>query len=230
MLWAWERPERISRLDNKIGVAFYAGTIYINNETYSFQPRSQPLEIPDSTYLEAVVRIENKVGAAPKLSDETMESLLKKLVSIAKRPGIKAIQIDYDAKENERPFYRNFLLKLRQALPWQYPVSITALASWCLGDNWLSNMPVAEIVPMFFDMGAGRKDILSYIKFAKLEKLSVLQKSIGFSMKESDIIDILRARLESSPQRIYFFSYRPWNTNAIETIQSEAQKWHTVAY
>jgi len=226
MLWAWERPETLSCLDsNKIGVAFYAGTINLIANDFYFQPRLQPLVIPKSVYLEAVFRINNKTGSNPQLSNSATHNLLATITKIAARPGIKSIQIDYDAKETERPFYRNLLVQLRAALPPQLPLSMTALASWCLGDNWLTNLPVDEIAPMLFDMGAGRQDVLSFIKFAKLQQISLLQKCVGLSTTEPNVIDVLQQRFTNCPQRIYFFSVQPWNLNRIETAKTKTQTW-----
>src|SRR5260370_36036755 len=60
MLWAWERPEDLSFIDpSKIGVAFLAKTIYLRGERVESRPRLQPLSVPDSTALMAVVRIES---------------------------------------------------------------------------------------------------------------------------------------------------------------------------
>jgi hypothetical protein len=224
MLWAWERQEQLSCLDTtKLGIAFYAGTIILTNNDFFFQPRLQSLKIPPSTYLEAVVRIENRGGNIPQLSNSTMRSLLSTITTIANRPNIKAIQIDYDAKVNERAFYRHLLADLRQALPNHIPLTITALASWCLGDNWLTSIPVDEVVPMLFDMGAGRQDILSFIKLAKWEQMSLLQECIGLCPTETDTTDIFKQRFTKWPKRIYFFSKQPWNTNTIRKAQ--AQTW-----
>ncbi len=45
------------------------------------------------------------------------------------------------------------LQDLRQKLPQQIPLSMTALASFCVGDRWLDDLPVDEAVPMIFRMG-----------------------------------------------------------------------------
>ena len=35
------------------------------------------------------------------------------------------------------------------------PLTITALASWCDGDDWIDGLPVADASPMLFRMGRG---------------------------------------------------------------------------
>ena len=39
------------------------------------------------------------------------------------------------------------------------PISITALASWCLGDRWLEDLPIDEAVPMLFRMGTDEEPV-----------------------------------------------------------------------
>ena len=68
-------------------------------------------------------------------------------------PRYAAVQIDFDATVSERLFYRRLLEELRSELPAAIPLSITALASWCLGDRWLEDLPIDEAVPMLFRMG-----------------------------------------------------------------------------
>ena len=64
-----------------------------------------------------------------------------------------AIQIDFDAADSERDVYRRLLARVRAVLPRTVPLSMTALASWCVGDTWLDGLPVDEAVPMLFRMG-----------------------------------------------------------------------------
>jgi hypothetical protein len=63
---------------------------------------------------------------------------------MARRPGISGIQVDFDATASERRFYRELVIDLRRLLPDSVPLSITALASWCLDDNWISGLPADE--------------------------------------------------------------------------------------
>src|SRR5215470_1689041 len=61
MLWAWERPEDLSFIDpRQIGVAFLAKTIYLRGDKVESRPRLQPLNVPETTALVAVVRIESR--------------------------------------------------------------------------------------------------------------------------------------------------------------------------
>ena len=75
----------------------------------------------------------------------------------ASRPGIAALQVDFDAKRSERGFYAALLRSLRSQMPPQLPLSIAALASWCSNDDWISGLPIDEAVPMLFRMEPDRR-------------------------------------------------------------------------
>jgi hypothetical protein len=68
-------------------------------------------------------------------------------------PRVRGVQIDFDAAESERGFYRALVQAVRRALGPDVPLSITALASWCTQDRWMTGLPVDETVPMLFRMG-----------------------------------------------------------------------------
>jgi hypothetical protein len=67
------------------------------------------------------------------------------------------LQVDFDATVSERAFYRALLVDLRKDVDDR--LSITALASWCLGDRWMSGLPIDEAVPMLFRMGRDEREI-----------------------------------------------------------------------
>jgi len=56
--------------------------------------------------------------------------------------GGKLVQIDFDARRSQRRFYVRLLRDLRRRMPPSLPLSITALASWCAYDDWLSGLPI----------------------------------------------------------------------------------------
>jgi hypothetical protein len=82
-----------------------------------------------------------------------LASAVDAILKTSRARQVVAVQIDYDATSGERPFYRQLLADLRRRLPSNVPLSITALASWCVGDRWIRGLPVDEIVPMLFRMG-----------------------------------------------------------------------------
>jgi len=43
------------------------------------------------------------------------------------------------------------------------PLSITALASWCAGDPWITGLPIDEAVPMLFRLGPDTRNIDAFL-------------------------------------------------------------------
>ncbi len=220
MIWAWERPENLSFIDPAmVGVAFLAKTIYLCGDQVITHPRLQPLEIPSGTAVIAVTRIESDRLQPPSLSTSQIKQAAAEISKLALLPNVSGIQIDFDARYSERIFYRQLISDLRQNIPNSSFLSITALASWCKGDNWLADLPVDEAVPMLFRMGVDRNQILSYL--AAGERLAIkCQTSAGISLDE---------HLEDLPNvsRLYVFNPKPWSATSVnhflETHEHEIQ-------
>ena len=152
-LWAWENPEDLRFVGTRAGVAFLSRTVILSGDNVAIKPRMQRLLVGPKTRLMAVVRIETD---RPKLSPTQRVKVVEAILSAAKAKNLEGIQIDFDAKRSEREFYRALLEDVRKKLPESMGLSITALASWCMGDNWVEGLPVDEVVPMLFRMGAER--------------------------------------------------------------------------
>ena len=108
-LWAWERREDLSFIDpSQVGVAFLCGTIELDGSDVAVRPRMQPLRTTVGTPLIAVVRIESGLKAAPMLSASQGPQVVSAIVQLTSVDAIVAVQVDYDARMSERPFYRAF--------------------------------------------------------------------------------------------------------------------------
>jgi len=254
-LWAWERPEDLRFLgDQKVGVAFLAKTISVKEPSAEeiaqgrdgifVRPRLQPLRITPGTPLMAVVRIEalqgavhsNNGSAGSSASISATQTLLiaNEIASAANIPGVSAVQIDFDATLSEHDFYRALLVEVRKRLPNGIPLSITALASWCIGDRWLEQLPpgtIDEAVPMLFRMGTGEREIVNYISSGDEFRVAACGTSVGVSTDEAFSRSILAERIavngeNRKSQRIYIFSPQAWDQVHAETALGEIQKWH----
>src|SRR4030095_8793182 len=108
-----------------------------------------------------------------------------KLILRTLEPGrVSAIQIDFDALVSERDFYRALLQDLRAQLPNNVPLSMTALASFCIGDRWLDDLPVDEAVPMIFRMGADDRTVKNLLTSGEDFREPLCQKSYGIAVDE----------------------------------------------
>ena len=147
ILWAWERPEDLEFLDSKrFGVAFLAQTLTLTADDVVLTPRHQPLKVAPATRVIAVTRVESqkKTGQKAGLTSAQQERLVTLILRTLELQNVSAIQVDFDATVSEREFYRRVLQDLQQKLPDHVALSMTALASFCIGDRWFNDLPVDE--------------------------------------------------------------------------------------
>jgi hypothetical protein len=225
VLWAWEEPEDLRAAPAaSTGVAYLAETILLdtNQDVGKAQAgspavitrsRHQPLAVAPGAAVMAVVRIIAQPGFrdSPELREQTADALAE----VAQRPGLRALQIDFDATRSQRAFYAAVLRILRPRMPANMPLSITALLSWCAAEHgsggWLGELPVDEAVPMFFRLGGSARPGDDKSGYTLREPLC--QGSVGISTDES--WPALNAR-----QRVYLFAPRPWTAAQLEAVDS----------
>ena len=221
ILWAWERPEDLEFIDpQRFGVAFLAQTLALSGEEVILNPRRQPLKVSPQTKLIAVTRIESQktTGKRAALSPAQRERLVTLIAKTQELPNVSAIQIDFDAVTSEREFYRALLGDLRKQLPDNVPLSITALASFCLGDRWLSDLPVDEAVPMIFRMGTDDKPIRNFLAGGSDFSEPLCRKSYGIALDEP-----LQMKFRES-RRFYVFNDRSWAEKDLASLPAGVQK------
>ena len=239
MLWAWERPEDLNFIDpRKTGVAFLAETINVikfdagepsshslGAVQFGVTPRRQPMRVPNGTSLVAVARIEMRTARANELkiraatnsgsgavSEKTDASeIAAEIARLTEIRGVVAIQIDFDATVSQREFYAAILRELRQKIPNEMPISITALSPWCIGDPWLDALPIDEAVPMLFRMGVDDRNIRARLLRGEDFASPVCRSSEGVS---TDEIAPNISGAGMSGRRIYWFHPRPWTAAA----------------
>lgn len=211
ILWAWERPEKLDALDTRVvGVAYLARTLYLRGERVVVRPRLQPLKVAPETTLVAVVRIESDRREPARLSTGQRREAVAAINAVAGKPGVRAIQIDFDATASERAFYRELLFDLRREMPETLALSMTALASWCMGDDWLTGLPVDEAVPMLFRMGADEHQVRLHLEAGGGFGSPLCRSSLGVSTDEP-----FPFKLPRTP-RLYVFHPQPWSPSAIQ--------------
>lgn len=220
ILWAWERPERLDFIDSKkVGVAFLAKTIYLRGDRVVSRPRLQPLTLPPGARVVAVARIESEHSNSkrPALSPAQIRETASTISELGSLPNVVMVQVDFDATASERAFYRELLTQLRGKIPPSTALSITALASWCKGDNWLEDLPVDEAVPMLFRMGIERKQFLSGLSAGEGFTSRLCRSSAGVSTDEP-LAQLPRV------QRLYVFNPRVWSPDALNTTMEAYER------
>ena len=96
------------------------------------------------------------------------------------------------------------------------PLSITALASWCAGDNWLSDLPVDEAVPMLFRMGVDHNQFVSRLQTYAEPFQQPSLSSAGVSTDE--FIQ------PPTRKRIYVFSPKAWTASTVNHALESYQR------
>src|SRR5690606_7720264 len=140
----------------------------------------------------------------PFLSDQQLDRLVELTLRTLERPNVRAVQIDFDAVVSERPFYKRFMDALRQRMPPDMPLTMTALASWCVGDRWLNELPVHEAVPMVFEMGRDGELIRRHLADGNDWREPLCAASYGFSVDEPKVEGAVPGR------RTFYFKSTPW--------------------
>jgi hypothetical protein len=230
VVWAWEEPEDLrSASAAKTGVAFLAETLLLGTrqgEQPSGEPpvaaismvsRHQPLYVAPGASVMAVVRVVALGNFRD--SDALREQTAAALAEVARRPGLRALQIDFDATRSQHEFYAALLRELRPQMPVGMPLSITALVSWCAAtpgskSDWMSALPIDEAVPMFFRMGGATRPGDAKSGYPLREPLC--RGSVGIATDESwpDI---------HTGQRVYIFAPRPWTLEQLAALDGIAR-------
>lgn len=181
-LWAWERPDDLRWLAGSgVGVAVLDRTITIHGPRIDIALRRQPLRVAPDSRLTAVVRIETDHNATdlalvPRVAAEIAEA--------ARMPRATAVQIDFDARLSERPFYVAVLHDVRARVQRPLRVSMTALASWCMDDPWIEEGVVDEIVPMLFQMGPDARRVVTRLQEDRRWPVRACNSARGVSTDE----------------------------------------------
>lgn len=201
VLWVWERPEDLRRLNpSSSGVAILEQTIYLGH-SITVVSRRQPVILPAGISRTAVVRIQ----AARSFRGNAIiaQAAAALLVRTANRAALDDFEIDFDATSSQRAFYRDLLTRVRAQMPPHLPLSITALASWCSNDDWLAGLPIDEAIPMFFRMEPDRLRMTAVDKEKYAVTEPLCKSSIGLSTREAWPADL-------AGKRLYIFADEGW--------------------
>ena len=99
-------------------------------------------------------------------------------------PRATAVQIDFDARLSERPFYAALLHEVRTRVRPPLRMSMTALASWCADDPWIDPAYVDEIVPMLFQMGTDARRVVTRLQEDRRWPVKACESARGLSTDE----------------------------------------------
>ncbi len=215
MLWAWQRPEDLRDLPADIGVAYVASSITIEGETATVQARQHPLLMAPSTARVPVVHVDVSWRNPPALNAVQSEVIIKALREAVALSNTQVVQLDFEVRRSQRQFLSDVVIAARRQLPANVALSMTALASWCAGDNWLAGTAADEVVPMAFRMAAGDTEIRALLaKNGRFQPLHC-QHAIGTATDEPlqnlpPTSPLVTNNAQSKNFRHYHFSPKPW--------------------
>lgn len=203
--WAWERREDLRFVHGE--VAYLARTIILRGERTEVRPRMQPLRVSPATRVIPVVRIEtHKATLDPPQRAAVVEAIN------ALHP--QRVQIDFDALLSERAFYANVIRDLHRTVP---HIDITALASWCNDDRWLSGLPIDDAIPMLFQMGADDRVVRRRMNRGDDFREPLCRASAGIALDETP------PRIPPG-RRLYVFDSQRWSRRDWQRAMEIAQR------
>jgi len=203
LLWSWDRTEDLSFLSGDAGVALVMASVELVGSEFRLRPRRATLIAPASTPILPVVHVDALPRWEPALTALQETRLVQTIVETARHAKARAVQIDFEALPSQRSFYLRVLHRVRQELPDTY-LSMTALASWCMGDRWTHDAPVDETVAMAFRIGAAAEEYRQIIS-----RLAQWQEPRCTSTGVATDEPVLKLPVH---QRLYVFSPRPWTS------------------
>ncbi|MBC7927905.1 MAG: DUF3142 domain-containing protein, partial [Bryobacteraceae bacterium] len=189
------------------GFAVLTGSFVIGDDDVRFRSRQQPVQLPPAAETIAVFRIDAEQGAAV-----PADTVARRILAAVPR-SVRGVQIDFDARVSERTEYRKLLVLLRRGLSANTELSITALASWCLDDPWIFDLPIDEAIPMLFQMGPEAAAIRRYLERGGAFRVPLCHRSVGLSLDEPVM------RLPRNLRQIYLFSPQPWSQRSVALAQ-----------
>ncbi len=214
VFWAWDRPEDLRFLDPEHDAVAVFEAIVTIGEAYGIRarPRLNPLQVAEGMTLIGVVRVEVAAGTA--LDDATMHDTTEAILAYHRADRTVGLQIDFDARRSERDFYRGLLHELRARLPASDSLTMTALASWCVGDTWLDDLPIDDAIPMLFRMGVDDGNVRNFLAAGQDFRSPICQRSLGLSTDEP-------WPTVPAGRRLFLFHPRSWTAEAVTGLEED---------
>lgn len=159
--------------------------ILLTGDETLLRPRKRWPALPSSTLVTPVLHVEVSTVNPPAHIENSRAIIVGALLDAAAVGTSGWVQLDMEAKPSQRAFYRSLVRELRDALPPNVKLSVTALAWWCRSPPWLDGLAADEVVPMFFRMGKDSTAIRAILEQSPSTlHTSCRAGSAGFSPQE----------------------------------------------
>ncbi|WP_442679381.1 hypothetical protein ACSBM8_18090 [Sphingomonas sp. ASY06-1R] len=216
ILWAWERPEDL-RFAPDTEIAIQTGFIVIAGDAVHARGRYFPLKSaqPPAT---ALVHVQIDHGKAFRWNPALRRQLAAAVRHYATVHPTHRVQLDFEVRRSERQALLDTLTDLRRALPASTTLSMTALTSWCMYEDWLNAAPVDEIVPMLFRMQDDGPAIIKTLADGGDFRNPRCRAALSVS-SDSPVPRAPRGR------RVYLFSPRSWTAQSFGQVRHAVEAW-----
>ncbi|WP_342278874.1 hypothetical protein [Candidatus Tisiphia endosymbiont of Myopa tessellatipennis] len=210
-LWSLHRSDDLLFIDNNTAVASLIATIYIDLDKIKIIPRTNTLTTSANSFIIPVFRLEMK--AKGKLDAKSLTDLSNIILSASKPEQL--IQLDFDATYNQRKIYSQLIETLVKN---NRKISITALSSWCMFDNWIDKLSIEYAVPMVYQGRKENQDIRRVKKFFtdnKNWRSKKCQNYIG--LMAGDVLTV------PTSFKVFIFNKDKWNKETYYKITKNIQ-------
>ena len=206
-LWAWRRPEDLSFIDpDRERIAVWTATIFIEDGETKVERRTTPVSYPVGTELVAVIRLEVAGTYGARMAKSTARLVRESGAGF----GPVEYQVDFDAVYSQRAFYAMLLEELNELIG-EAALSITALASWCMSDNWIGSLPIEAAVPMLYRMGPDRESVAARLRDERGFVEPMCAGNVGYSGDE-ELLPV------DGIERVFLFHPMPWTLERFRTL------------
>jgi hypothetical protein len=171
--------------------------------------RTQALVLPHGVRLLPVIHVEAAADAPAALTPVQRAAVL---AAVRRQAGTAAagaglLQLDFEAPPRQREAYVRLVGDIREALPANVRLSVTALAHWCVQGDWLDRLPVDEVVPMLYRLGPQAASWRQRFERADAQLARRCRgPALGFATN-----DLPPARLLARITRPYWFDEAAWS-------------------
>lgn len=217
ILWAWERPEDLRFVTPPAQVAVQGGFVELIGDQVVARGRRHPLRVdrpPSVTLVHIQIDEGTPLRWTPGLRRRTSAAVLH----YATRIPAPIVQVDFEVRASQRQVLLDVLGDIRHALPPKIRLSMTALASWCDGEDWLDAAPVDEIVPMLFRMGRGDAILLDRLAKGGDFRHPRCRTALGIATDTP-------VRRAPPGRRVYLFDPRSWTRADFTAVRKEVEGW-----
>ncbi len=217
-MWAWERPEDLRFLPADTEVAVQTGFVSLSGSDVTARGRRFTLLADRARVTMVVVHVQIDPRRPPVWTPDVRARLADAVVAHLGAETPKTVQIDLEVRASQRQMLLDLLTDVRARLPSPTRLSMTALASWCETETWLSDAPVDEIAPMLFRMGATGARMRAKLAAGG----DFTNPRCRTALAVSSDAPIVRA---PAGRRVYLFDPQGWTPAVFETVRERVTGW-----